>query len=304
MKLYLAHPIVIREEVRQWELGFEARTGLELLNPFYDGNKARKDIQKIDKGLQGVYDKTLDDEQVVLGDLENMKQCDGVLAILPKGVFTIGTIFEICIAKREMRLPIYVIVDQSYKDHPWLKFHGCITFTDKESFEKYIKPLKIAFIGRMGDGKTTAATYLMNHYHFSKFALADKLKEIARDLFNMQGKDRLLLQKLGTDAIRNVFPDAWVNYLVREIDDSRPFRVVVDDVRFLNEAEILRNKGFILVRVERTTAREAVGINDINTTQHSSETELSQIIPDVTIKAKDLSELKIGLRLMMERLLA
>jgi hypothetical protein len=48
MKLYLAHPFLDRYEIRLWEDTFEYRTGIELVNPFYDVN--REDIDLIDAG--------------------------------------------------------------------------------------------------------------------------------------------------------------------------------------------------------------------------------------------------------------
>ena len=80
--------------------------------------------------------------------------------------------------------------------------------------------LRIAFSGKMQVGKTTSATYLVRKYGFVKLAFADKLKEIARDLFPEQfesgEKPRKLLQDLGI-KMREIDADVWVKYVLRII---------------------------------------------------------------------------------------
>ena len=48
--LYLAHPLKMRHEVREWELDFERQTDQQLLNPFYDVD-GREDIKQMDQGI-------------------------------------------------------------------------------------------------------------------------------------------------------------------------------------------------------------------------------------------------------------
>ena len=54
--------------------------------------------------------------------------------------------------------------------------------------------MKIGICGQMCSGKTTIAKYLVSKeesYYITSFA--KKLKEIAKDLFGMENKDRKLL---------------------------------------------------------------------------------------------------------------
>lgn len=61
-------------------------------------------------------------------------------------------------------------------------------------------------------------------------------------------KNRALLQYIGTEVVRDRFGDAtWAKYLVNNIKSPN---VVVDDVRFISEAEELLSAGFTLVRLE------------------------------------------------------
>ena len=107
--------------------------------------------------------------------------------------------------------------------------------------------LKIAFIGKICAGKTTASEYIIKQIpEMKKLAFADKLKEIAVDLFDMKDKDRKLLQEIGT-AMRNINKDVFMNYLIKE---SKKYNYVcVEDGRFINEINALKKNGFILVKL-------------------------------------------------------
>jgi len=115
--------------------------------------------------------------------------------------------------------------------------------------------LRIAFSGKMQVGKTTSAEYLVRKYGFVKLAFADKLKEIARDLFPEQfekgEKPRKLLQDLGI-KMREIDEDVWVNYVMRKIKSlPKETNITIDDLRFLNEYKALKNEGFFVVRIIR-----------------------------------------------------
>lgn len=85
---------------------------------------------------------------------------------------------------------------------------------------------------------------------------------------------RLLLQKVGTDAIRDkIHKDAWVNALFADYNPESKW--VITDVRFPNEVEAIKKKGGLLIRVKRPgTAEENL---------HESETALDNYNFDYTI---------------------
>jgi len=130
----------------------------------------------------------------------------------------------------------------------------------------------IGFSGKAQSGKDTAGEYLVREHNFHRVASADALKRIARNIFGWNSlkdeKGRRFLQELGC-TIRNYDQDYWINLTISEIkkrqNTSKQENFVVTDVRFLNEARILRDNGALLVRIERP------GLKQDN---HVSETEL------------------------------
>ena len=135
MKLYLAHPFDTRYWIREWELGFETRTGITLNNPFYDAPD-RFDVEQIDAGRAERYNK-LEPISLVHHDLAFLSASDGLLGIID-GSISYGTIMEIVYA-RILRLPVYLIVTNGHHQHPWLIQHSDRIFTSLESCETYFK---------------------------------------------------------------------------------------------------------------------------------------------------------------------
>lgn len=133
MKLYLAHPFDSRQLIREWELEFEARSGIELCNPFYDAPD-RTDIEEIDAGRAERYEKLIPSD-LVRRDLRYMLACDGLIAIID-GSVSYGTIMEIVYANM-FRLPVGMVVTNGHVNHPWLREHSSFIFTSFDEFELF-----------------------------------------------------------------------------------------------------------------------------------------------------------------------
>lgn len=81
---------------------------------------------------------------------------------------------------------------------------------------------------------------------------------------NMTVRD--ILQKIGTDAIRNnVHENAWVNALMSQYHEGDNW--IITDVRFPNEANAIKERGGVLIRLNRQS-------NVLINANHSSETAL------------------------------
>ncbi len=83
---------------------------------------------------------------------------------------------------------------------------------------------------------------------------------------------RQMLQKIGTDALRNVVhSDIWTIPMKRKIKEhinTGNRLVVITDVRFPNEAQMIKDMGGTVIRVHRDFPDE------ISNAKHSSELEM------------------------------
>jgi hypothetical protein len=136
-------------------------------------------------------------------------------------------------------------------------------------------------------GKTTAAQYMISKYRYEHIALADKLKEIAIDMFGLHSKDgpyRNLLQDLGL-YFRSLDEDVWVKYLLGELSPTKKY--VLDDMRFVNEARLLDESGFTLIKLncqESIRQKRVLRLypnTDSSALLHESETSIYKIDDEV-----------------------
>lgn len=178
----------------------------------------------------------------------------------------------------------------------------------------------IALIGKARSGKDTAAAFLVRERAYTRVAFADPLKEMAlsidplvpthlygdrrvhvrlsalvRDAGWEYAKDhypevRRILQSIGQTQ-REFDADYWVNVAARKIAGAEAWNmpVVVTDVRYLNEAVMLRARGFKMIRIMRPYAAGRSGPAE----QHASENELNDYPTDAVIyNDGDLDQLR------------
>lgn len=164
--------------------------------------------------------------------------------------------------------------------------------------------INIAFIGGMGSGKTTLAKYLAVQYDLEKISFATPLKIIARDILGREidkKKDRAFLQGLGKLIRNTVDKDYWVRRAINVMSTmdraiKPPKGFVIDDLRFKNELEHLKERGFLIIyldcpentRFERVSRRDGVTREEWDvTTKDTSETELNLIDCDTALYTGD-----------------
>lgn len=158
---------------------------------------------------------------------------------------------------------------------------------------------RIALCGKMAVGKSYNANVIVSEYGYKKVAFAAKLKEVGRDLYGIEGKDgakRIFWQEF-SDDLKEYDPDMWTRHLLYtvEMEEKRGAKgVVLDDLRFMREAEILRDNGFIIIKVQIPESIRLTRINHLypNTPPgsfaHASETENERIEPDYIISSMGL----------------
>jgi nucleoside 2-deoxyribosyltransferase len=133
MQIYLAHPIAARKMIRERELATEQRTGVELLNPFYD--TGRGDIEEIDAGTRGIWE--IDPAPVVEGDIKDIEKCHAFAAVLCDGL-SIGTIMETVYAFKAGKR-VYIIDLANKCGHPWIRYHASLIFSSWAAFDKFLE---------------------------------------------------------------------------------------------------------------------------------------------------------------------
>jgi len=134
----------------------------------------------------------------------------------------------------------------------------------------------IGLTGKKGCGKDTVGDYLVRKYGFERMAFADALKQVCQTVFDLTMEQmtdtikkeqmderwdttpRQLMQIVGTqlfrDKLTECFPhlkgSIWVGIVKQKILRSSK-NIVLTDVRFENEAEMVRQFNGKLIQITR-----------------------------------------------------
>ena len=155
----------------------------------------------------------------------------------------------------------------------------------------------IGFAGKMHSGKSFAAKRCQdllrsNGYCTGILHFAKAVKDIALDMGWNGVKDvkgRRLLQLIGTECGReciddNVWVDKWLNNYHRYIEVNPNLILLVDDVRFENELNCIKNLGGIVIYIKGKESWIK------NLFAHKSEKLITKSMTDVVIDNRDKNE--------------
>ena len=156
-----------------------------------------------------------------------------------------------------------------------------------------MKPKLIGLTGYAQSGKSTVAEYLSSNHSYDRVSFASRLKGMLGlglgltidELYGAKKDlpcERLLgvtprhaMQTLGTEWGRDmIHPDLWCSIALENIQRNKTAYVVIDDVRFVNEAELIHKAGGLVIRINRSITAAS---------EHPSETSIDQIIPHTHI---------------------
>ena len=152
----------------------------------------------------------------------------------------------------------------------------------------------IGLSGYARSGKDEVAKILVEEYGYTRAAFADKIREFLYETNPQIGGNRLqhlidtygwevaksqpevrhLLQSIGVGARKLLGDDIWIYQVLKDLHPSD--KVVISDVRFINEAECIGARGGQLWRIKRP------GVEPIN--DHVSENELDGYKVDMILK--------------------
>lgn len=173
------------------------------------------------------------------------------------------------------------------------------TLRDQELREQFgprpTAPTRIGLIGYAQSGKDTLGKILTDDYGYTRISFADGVREVALainpflsdgstladavsefgwDIVKSWPQVRQLLQRVGTEAVRDILgQDLWIDLALRKAGKVR--RAVFTDVRYQNEAEAILRDGGVLWRITRP------GVGPVN--RHPSETALDLFPVERTI---------------------
>lgn len=155
----------------------------------------------------------------------------------------------------------------------------------------------IGFLAKKRHGKDTACNYIVKKYGYKKMSFAYPLKNAVKHLFGFTDnqvngnqkeiediywgiKPRKALQFIGTDVVRNQFPqkllssdianDFWIKRFDLWYKNNCENNIVISDVRFQNEVDYIHSLGGFIIKIERT-------VDIVNDDIHESELEIDKI---------------------------
>ena len=131
MKLYFTNQTIDRQHAREIELKIEQATGIELDNPFYDGDA--KEVRSLDS--TGKSNMTAD--EICGRDLKRIRDSEGLLALMTHDR-NIGSCMEIAICGHSWGKPVYVIAPiEHIRMHPWIIHFATHIFENHYEFVKW-----------------------------------------------------------------------------------------------------------------------------------------------------------------------
>ena len=161
-------------------------------------------------------------------------------------------------------------------------------------------PRVVAFLGRAGSGKSTAAKHLVEKHGARLVSFAGPLKRLAKrclpfddeQMYGTQAaKEEVdsrfglsgiqFLQRLGDGAREEIHQGVWVDAALTEIhklweeDPSRGL-FVIDDARYVSEAEAIATDASVFGHVIKLLCPDAESTRDMD---HPSEAQVDQVPP-------------------------
>jgi hypothetical protein len=166
----------------------------------------------------------------------------------------------------------------------------------------------IGIAGYKGSGKDTAGSVLIDMFEFQKMSFAAPIKNLVASTFDLsrsmldgttpESRDlreqilphvfnktpRFLLQVIGTGFRDLIDKDVWVKIVEEKYKNSLSQHVVITDVRFPNEVEMINNHGFVI----------GIKRKGFNGDAHISERALDDVaLPYIINNDGDMTDLKM-----------
>ena len=144
----------------------------------------------------------------------------------------------------------------------------------------------VGFTGAARHGKDTAAATICALVPGARvYGFSEAISVVARALHGMTRRDPALLQHLGF-FYRRQQPTIWLDAIYWRIAEDRPTLAILTGLRFLDEAQMVRELGGEVVRVRRDVAGRPYVATDRDST-HPVEQQEARIVADATWAHED-----------------
>lgn len=108
--------------------------------------------------------------------------------------------------------------------------------------------MRIAITGKICSGKSFIANHIAKQIDANIYSFGTGVKKYCKEIFNMEYKDRKLLQDFA-QKMKEIDNDVWIKYTMNEINNDKKSNILLDDLRFHNEANYLISEGFTIIRL-------------------------------------------------------
>jgi len=154
--------------------------------------------------------------------------------------------------------------------------------------------MKIAITGKICSGKSTLANELKDKLKLEKYSFANNVKKYAKEIFEMEYKDRKLIQDFA-EKMKEIDNNIWIKQLNKEIKDKT--HIVIDDLRFENEYKYLKKNNYYIIKLVIDKNQQIKRIEDLykdkahehlERLEHISECNIDKLNADLTINTEDV----------------
>lgn len=130
----------------------------------------------------------------------------------------------------------------------------------KDEVAKILKKFgytRIALADALKEGLYNINPYVRSYHQLSIYDKFVKLQDLVDTLGWDEAKKnedvRDLLQRYGTEGGRNIFgEDIWINIIEKKIRDHNVSKIVIPDIRFINEVNwVLNQENSLLIKIIR-----------------------------------------------------
>ena len=138
MKIYLAHSLGSREHI--------AQTIQPIMTPYCDViNPFEHEMTQLESlSDEQIRKKIISPNFTIHQDEYRLKHCDAMVAYFTKGP-SFGASFELAFAHYQLQIPILIIVQERYLQHPWLRSFAtllCGFETFEATFHQFLEVFK------------------------------------------------------------------------------------------------------------------------------------------------------------------